>query len=181
MPPRSSLPGCETSQRIPARLANTGPHRWQSRWGRLARAWSSMTGWLRGDWISRLEEGRAVPPSRWCWWRTAWAASWWRPGPRTPSTRRRRWPAGAPPGRCGAGEGRRLPPSCPAGARVAPAVSQRAVGSRDDPYCRPAAPPVGTADWGAAWVDYGARPHQRESGLGDWPEGWAGCQLLADG
>ncbi|HNV60674.1 MAG TPA: alpha/beta hydrolase, partial [Rhodoferax sp.] len=48
------------------------------------------------------------------------------------------------------------------------------VGSNDDPYCSFARAQQFARAWGSEFVDYGNRGHiNAESGLGDWPEGYA--------
>jgi len=52
------------------------------------------------------------------------------------------------------------------------------IAANDDPYCEAARSRQMASDWGARFVDAGARGHlNAESGLGDWPEG---RQLLND-
>ena len=54
--------------------------------------------------------------------------------------------------------------------------------STDDPYCTPERADALARDWGSALVDLGARGHvNAQSELGDWPEGWALLQTLAQG
>ena len=54
--------------------------------------------------------------------------------------------------------------------------------STDDPYCTTDRADAIARDWGSALVDLGARGHvNAQSGLGDWPEGWALLQTLARG
>jgi predicted alpha/beta hydrolase family esterase len=48
------------------------------------------------------------------------------------------------------------------------------VSSRDDPYSSPAFTNETARQWRAEHIDVGARGHlNAQSGLGDWPEGWA--------
>ena len=53
------------------------------------------------------------------------------------------------------------------------------VTSSDDPYCAPVRSAQMASDWGSATRAIGARGHiNGESGLGDWPEGWAMLSAL---
>jgi predicted alpha/beta hydrolase family esterase len=53
------------------------------------------------------------------------------------------------------------------------------LGSQNDPYCSFERARGFAADWGAEFLDYGARGHiNAESGLGDWPQGRALLQQL---
>ena len=116
---------------------------WQNRAPPLAKpwetamatsAWSSTTGSAVARRLDRPAGGRgARATSRWCWWRTAWAASSRRPGRRFQNTtrvrarcwwRRAMWSAK----RCARCR-QLVAPSC------RPAVCQRALASRNDPYC----------------------------------------------
>ena len=56
------------------------------------------------------------------------------------------------------------------------------VASTDDPYCLPIRAEQLAGDWGASLCSLGALGHlNAQSGLGDWPQGWALLQaLLAD-
>ena len=59
---------------------NSGPEHWQSRWEALhGYRRVDQHDWMtprRGDWIARLEDViLGTWTARWCWWRTAWAAS----------------------------------------------------------------------------------------------------------
>ena len=53
--------------------------------------------------------------------------------------------------------------------------------SSDDPFCAPDRAAEMARDWGAEVTWMGARGHlNAESGLGDWPEGWALVQSFAN-
>ena len=53
--------------------------------------------------------------------------------------------------------------------------------SSDDPFCASERAAEMARDWGAELTSMGARGHlNAESGLGDWPEGWALVQSLAN-
>jgi len=58
---------------------------------------------------------------------------------------------------------------------------QTKVVSDDDPFCSAQRAHGMAADWGSEHVDVGVRGHiNGDSGLGDWPEGLALLQSLAD-
>lgn len=58
-----------------------------------------------------------------------------------------------------------------------PARQAMLVSSSNDPYSPPAFSAQCAAAWGAQRVDLGAKGHiNADSGLGDWPEGWAWVQ-----
>lgn len=64
----------------------------------------------------------------------------------------------------------------PSGSLPFPSV---VVASRDDPYGSIASAQRRATAWGSEFVDLGARGHiNADSGLGDWPEGWARVQAL---
>src|SRR3990167_1363203 len=135
---------------------NSGPEHWQSRWeqrhGYLRVEQHDWMRPLRGDWTARLEE--VVVDTD---------------GPVVLVAHgdvEQHDVAGYLPG-------------------WAPVVRQRLpfpavlVGSQDDPYCRFERAQTLASDWGARFVDLGARGHiNAESGLGDWPEGRALLQTL---
>lgn len=53
------------------------------------------------------------------------------------------------------------------------------IGSENDPYCSLERAQGLAQDWGAQWINGGARGHiNAESGLGDWPEGHAWLQTF---
>lgn len=156
---------------------DSGPTHWQSRW-QAAHGWRRVEqdDWQwprRGDWMARLEEVLIEEPapavlvahSLGCLLTAAWAAH----------TRHARRVAAAllvaPPDV----EREDVPPQL---APWRPPVRRRlpfaatVVASRDDPFCDFARAGALAADWGAAFVDAGARGHVNgDSGLGDWPEG----------
>jgi predicted alpha/beta hydrolase family esterase len=53
------------------------------------------------------------------------------------------------------------------------------LGSHDDPYCSLARAQHLAQHWGSRFIDMGHCGHiNAESGLGDWPQGWAMVQAL---
>jgi predicted alpha/beta hydrolase family esterase len=143
---------------------NSGAGHWQSQWqhqfGYLRVEQHDWMRPLRGDWIARLEDvllsvESPVP----CWWRTAWAASWWPRGPHIHVT------AGGckaallvAPGDAERDELRPVLPSW------SPPVLQRLpfrsclVASSDDPYCSldvpQNSPAPGVPSW-STWAHWG--------------------------
>ncbi|HEY0201192.1 MAG TPA: alpha/beta hydrolase [Burkholderiaceae bacterium] len=162
---------------------NSGPGHWQSRWEQSygyqrveQHDWQHP---LRGDWSARLEEVVADTPgpvvlvahSLGCI-----LVGWW--AVHTHHAQRVRGALLVAPGDV---EREDLRPLLRGWAPIArqplpfPAVM---VGSRNDPYCSLNRAQQLAADWGARFVDAGARGHlNAESGLGDWAEGHA---LLLD-
>ena len=158
---------------------NSGPGHWQTRWEALhGDRRVEQHDWLRplrGDWSARLEEEVIAAPgpvllaahSLGCILVAAWAAHSKNtakvqgallvaPGDVEREDLRQQIPGWAPIVR------RRLP------------FAAVLVGSTDDPYCSAERARGLAADWGARFVDAGARGHlNAESGLGDWPEGRA--------
>ena len=158
---------------------NSGSGHWQTRWEALhgdrrvqQHDWMRP---LRGDWSAQLEEAvlAAAGPvvfaahSMGCLLVAAWAAH----------SRHTDRVAGAllvAPGDLEREDLRQQIPGW------APIVRQRLpfpsilVGSTDDPYCSAERARGLATDWGARFVDLGARGHvNADSGLGDWPEGRA--------
>jgi predicted alpha/beta hydrolase family esterase len=158
---------------------NSGPDHWQSRWEAL-HGFSRVEqhDWmrpLRGDWIARLEDvllaqsgpSILIAHSLGCMLAAAWASH----------SRNTHLVQGAllvAPGDPERDELRAALKSwSPIPAAPLPFKSIL-LGSLNDPYC-PFSRAEGFAkQWGAEFVDYGARGHiNAKSGLGDWPEGHA--------
>ncbi len=165
---------------------NSGPAHWQSRWEALhghRRVEQADWEWpRRGDWMARLDEVLLELPrpvllvahSLGCQLVAAWAAH----------SRLTARVAGAllvaPPDT----EREDTPPNL---FNWRPIVRQRlpfasfAVASSDDPFCAAERARTMAADWGSELVEIGPRGHiNGDSGLGDWPEGLALLQRLAD-
>lgn len=166
---------------------DSGPDHWQTRWERLhGDTRVQQHDWLwprRGDWMARLEEevladerpALLVAHSLGCQLVAAWAAH----------SRHAARVVGAllvaPPDT----ERDDTPPQL---STWRPMVRARlpfaatAVISTDDPFGSFERASALAADWGAAVVVLGPRGHvNADSGLGDWPEGRALLQALADG
>lgn len=162
---------------------DSGPDHWQSRWQSLyGDARVEQHDWvrpLRGDWMSQLEEAVLaseapvvlVAHSMGCLLVAAWAAH-------SKNTGRVKGAFLVAPGDL---EQEALRGPLPGWQPIVrkplpfPAVL---IGSRNDPYCELERARGLATDWGATFVDYGARGHlNAESGLGDWPEG---RQMLTD-
>jgi len=158
---------------------NSGPGHWQTRWEALhGDRRVEQHDWLRplrGDWSARLEEEVIAAPgpvllaahSLGCILVAAWAAH-------SKNTAKVQGALLVAPGDVEREDLRQQIPGW------APIVRQRLpfaavlVGSADDPYCSAERARGLAADWGARFVDAGARGHlNAESGLGDWPEGRA--------
>ncbi|MDP9899656.1 RBBP9/YdeN family alpha/beta hydrolase [Variovorax ginsengisoli] len=166
---------------------NSGPTHWQSRWEALhgdrrvdQHDWMRP---LRGDWSMRLEEEVLAAPgpvvlvahSLGCILVAAWAAH-------SRHTQRVRAALLVAPGDLERDDLRQAIPGW------APIVRQRLpfpsllIAANDDPYCAAPRARQLAQDWGARFVDAGARGHLNgDSGLGDWPEGrgWL-AELLKD-
>jgi predicted alpha/beta hydrolase family esterase len=158
---------------------NSGPGHWQSRWEALhgdrrvqQHDWMRP---LRGDWSAQLEDAvlAAAGPvvfaahSMGCLLVAAWAAH-------SRHTGRVLGALLVAPGDLERDDLRQQIPGW------APIVRQRLpfpsilVASTDDPYCSAERARGLATDWGARFVDLGARGHiNADSGLGDWPEGRA--------
>jgi len=164
---------------------DSGPDHWQSRWERahgFVRV--QQADWMtprRGDWLARLDEAllaeaspvRLAAHSLGCQLVAAWAAHS-RHAARVagallvapPDTEREDTP-GAIAGAWRRIERGRLP------------FAATVVASSDDPYCAIERAREMAGQWGARFVDIGARGHvNADSGLGDWPEGLALLQAL---
>jgi|SRR3990167_63956 len=163
---------------------NSGPEHWQSRWeqrhGYLRVEQHDWMRPLRGDWTARLEEVVVdtdgpvvlVAHSLGCILTAWWAAH-------SANAHRVQGALLVAPGDVEQHDVAGYLPGW------APVVRQRLpfpavlVGSQDDPYCRFERAQTLASDWGARFVDLGARGHiNAESGLGDWPEGRALLQTL---
>lgn len=165
---------------------NSGPAHWQSRWeARHGCTRVQQDDWLwprRGDWMARLDEALLdsarpavlIAHSLGCQLVAAWAAH------SRHTAHVRAALLVAPPDT----ERADMPPNL---YNWRPTVRARlpfpsgVVTSADDPYCTPDRAARMAHDWGSTVVDIGARGHiNGESGLGDWPEGWALLRSLID-
>ncbi|KAB2897677.1 MAG: serine hydrolase family protein [Burkholderiaceae bacterium] len=164
---------------------NSGADHWQSRWEHLhgyrrveQHDWMRP---LRGDWTARLEEVVRdasapvvlVAHSLGCILTAWWAAH-------SPNAHRVQAALLVAPGDV------ERPDLAAQITGWSPIARQRLpfaatlVGSQDDPYCSFDRAQGLAADWGARFIDYGARGHiNAESGLGDWTEGHGWLQALA--
>lgn len=176
---------------------------WQTLWERrhgLCRVEQDDWQWpRRGDWMMRLEETLLADPavsvaqpavlvahSLGCHLVAAWAAHTRHAGlvraallvapPDLDGMAR--------PAEQGGWAGGDFPPQM---ATWRPVVRQRlpfrslVVGSSNDVYASPEGAARLAADWGAQWLQLGALGHLNgQSGLGDWPDGWAMLQQLID-
>lgn len=156
---------------------NSGPGHWQSRWealhGDLRVAQHDWQRPLRGDWMAQLEQAvlaserpvALVAHSMGCLLVAAWAAH-------SRHTARVRAALLVAPGDLERDELRGVLPSWQPIVRQPLPFPALLLGSRNDPYCSLARARGMAQDWGARFVDVGARGHlNAESGLGDWPEG----------
>ncbi|MGD9585987.1 MAG: RBBP9/YdeN family alpha/beta hydrolase [Brachymonas sp.] len=162
----------------------SGPEHWQSRWERLhgcvrvaQHDWQHP---LRGDWMIQLEEAVLASPvpvvlaahSLGCILVAAWAAH-------SQQVARVRAALLVAPGDVEQPALSFLHPSWRPISRQRLPFASVLVSSQDDPYCSPARAQELAQGWGSRWVDVGARGHiNAESGLGDWPEGYAWLQWL---
>jgi predicted alpha/beta hydrolase family esterase len=166
---------------------DSGPGHWQSLWeARHGFERVQQADWMwprRGDWMARLDEvllADTEPRSaRWPWWRTAWAATWWPPGPPIRSTRRG----------CAAALLVALPDTARADmppqlaswrviARQRLPFAAQVVYSDDDPYCAPERALRHGRRLGRARAQPGgSRPHQRRHRA--WATGRRGWPWLA--
>ena len=164
---------------------NSGPAHWQTRWETLhGLRRVEQDDWLwprRGDWMARLEEvvlaedagGPVVlvAHSLGCHLVVAWAAH------SRHSGRVRAALLVAPPDTEALGQPQL---SCwrPMIRQALPFPST-VVASVDDPYCTLDRAHALAFDWGSVCFDAGARGHlNAESGLGDWPAGYAMLDAL---
>ena len=163
---------------------DSGPSHWQSRWEALhgcERVHQDDWVWpRRGDWMARLDEvlqasdrpAVLIAHSLGCHLSAAWAAH------SQHSARVHAALLVAPPDT----ERDDMPPNLfnwrPIVRAPLPFASL-AVVSSDDPYCAPHRAAGLAHDWGSAITAVGPRGHiNGDSGLGDWPEGWALLQSL---
>ncbi len=165
----------------------SGPGHWQSLWQqRYGHTLVEQHDWqrpLRGDWIARLEDvllqncsptqpALLVAHSLGCILVGAWAAH----------SRNTARVAGAllvaPGDVAQANLSSILPSWLPLPGQTLPFPSVL-VGSHNDPYCSLARAQTLAQAWGSDFVDAGALGHlNAESGLGDWPAGYALLQSL---
>jgi len=162
---------------------NSGPGHWQTLWEEKHRdhrveqhEWMRP---LRGDWSARLEEEVLASPgevvfaahSLGCILVAAWAAH-------SRNTARVRGALLVAPGDLEREDVRQMIPGWAPIVRQPLPFPAVLIAANDDPYCEAARSRQMASDWGARFVDAGARGHlNAESGLGDWPEG---RQLLND-
>jgi len=162
---------------------NSGPGHWQTLWeGKHHDHRVEQHEWmrpLRGDWSARLEEEVLASPgdvvfaahSLGCILVAAWAAH-------SRNTARVRGALLVAPGDLEREDVRQMIPGWAPIVRQPLPFAAVLIAANDDPYCEAARSRQMASDWGARFVDAGARGHlNAESGLGDWPEG---RQLLND-
>lgn len=158
---------------------NSGPAHWQSRWEALHGCHRvHQHDWMtpkRGDWIARLEDvilgldGPVVlvAHSLGCILTAAWAQV-------SSSTGRVQGALLVAPGDPEREALGAILPSWAPIAREPLPFPSLLLGSRDDPYCTFEKAQSLAQSWGSRFIDCGARGHlNAESGLGDWPEGYA--------
>lgn len=164
---------------------NSGPTHWQSRWEVLHGAVRvQQHDWmrpLRGDWLIQLEEAVWASPcpvvliahSLGCIQTAAWASI-------SQQTHRVRAAFLVAPGDVEQADVRpALPTWQPIVMQPLPFRSVL-LGSHDDPYCSLMRAQQLAQRWGSRFIDMGHGGHlNAESGLGDWPQGWAMLQELA--
>jgi len=156
---------------------NSGPGHWQTRW-------ESVYGdhrveqheWMRprrGDWSARLEEEVLASPgpvvlaahSLGCILVAAWAAH-------SRNTHKVRGALLVGPGDLERDDLRQQIPGWAPIVRQPLPFPAVLIAANDDPYFEASRSRQLAGDWGARFVDAGARGHlNAESGLGDWPEG----------
>lgn len=158
---------------------NSDEAHWQSRWEALhgdhrveQHDWMRP---LRGDWSARLEEEVLAAPgpvvlvahSLGCILVAAWAAH-------SGHTAKVRAALLVAPGDLERDDLRQMIPGWAPIVRQPLPFPSLMIAGQDDPYCEAARSRQMARDWGARFVDAGARGHiNGESGLGDWPEGRA--------
>ena len=156
---------------------NSDPDHWQSRWQALhgdrrveQHEWMRP---LRGDWMSRLEEEVLAAPtpvalvahSLGCILVAAWAAH-------SRHTRKVRAALLVAPGDVERMDLREQITGWAPIVRQCLPFPSLMLAADNDPYCTLGRSRQMAHDWGARFVDVGARGHlNSESGLGDWPEG----------
>jgi len=158
---------------------DSGPGHWQTLWeARHGDTRVQQHDWLhplRGDWSAQLEEAVLAAPERvvlaahslGCILAAAWADH-------SRNTGKVLGALLVAPGDVEREDLRELIPGwAPIVRRPLPFPSIVVAGN-DDPYCDPARSRRMASDWGARFIDAGARGHlNAESGLGDWPQGRA--------
>ena len=162
-----TLPGREGS----------GPKHWQTLWEqRHGYRRVEQHDWmrpLRGDWVARLEDvvlscgepAVLVAHSLGCILVAAWAAH-------SGHTAKVRAALLVAPGDLERDDLRQMIPGWAPIVRQPLPFPALMVAASDDPYCDAVRARGMAADWGARFVDAGARGHiNGESGLGDWPGG----------
>ena len=164
---------------------DSGPTHWQSRWEALhgcERVQQDDWVWpRRGDWMARLDEvlqadlrpTALIAHSLGCHLIAAWAAH------SQHAAHVRAALLVAPPD----AEREDMPPNLfnwrPIVRAKLPFASLAVITS-DDPYCTSGRAAAMARDWGSAVTTIGPRGHiNGDSGLGDWPEGWALLQSIA--
>ncbi|MGO4393539.1 RBBP9/YdeN family alpha/beta hydrolase [Variovorax sp. M-6] len=158
---------------------NSDPAHWQSRWEtNYGDHRVDQHDWirpLRGDWSARLEEEVLAAPgpvvlvahSLGCILVAAWAAH----SRRTAKVRAALLVA---PGDVERDDLRQMIPGWAPIVRQPLPFPALMIAAQDDPYCEATRSREMARDWGARFVEAGARGHlNSESGLGDWPEGRA--------
>lgn len=156
---------------------NSGPGHWQTRWESVhgdhrveQHEWMRP---LRGDWSIRLEEEVLASPgpvvlaahSLGCILVAAWASH-------SRNTHKVRGALLVAPGDLERDDLRQQIPGWAPIVRQPLSFPAVLIAANDDPYCEAAWSRQLASDWGARFVDAGARGHlNAESGLGDWPEG----------
>ena len=158
---------------------NSDPDHWQSRWeSRYGDIRVQQHDWmrpLRGDWSAQLEEAVLAAPgpvalvahSLGCVLVASWAAH-------SRHAAKVRGALLVAPGDTESDDLRQRIPGWAPIVRQALPFPALMVAASNDPYCAAARSRQLAADWGARYLDAGARGHlNSESGLGDWPEGRA--------
>ncbi|WP_454901746.1 RBBP9/YdeN family alpha/beta hydrolase [Variovorax gossypii] len=156
---------------------NSGPGHWQTRWEAVhgdhrveQHEWMRP---LRGDWSIRLEEEVLASPgpvvlaahSLGCILVAAWASH-------SRNTHKVRGALLVAPGDLERDDLRQQIPGWAPIVRQPLPFPAVLIAANDDPYCEASRSRQMASDWGARFVDAGARGHlNAESGLGDWPEG----------
>ena len=156
---------------------NSGTKHWQSLWEqRHGYRRVEQHDWmkpLRGDWVARLEDmvlscdepAVLVAHSLGCILVAAWAAH-------SGQTAKVRAALLVAPGDLERDDLRQVIPGWAPIVRQPLPFHSLMIAGQDDPYCEAAGSRLRARDWGARFVDAGARGHiNGESGLGNWPEG----------
>ncbi|MGJ7527228.1 RBBP9/YdeN family alpha/beta hydrolase [Variovorax sp. GB1P17] len=156
---------------------NSGPGHWQTLWESIhgdhrveQHEWMRP---LRGDWSMRLEEEVLAAPgpvvlaahSLGCILVAAWASH-------SRNAHKVRGALLVAPGDLERDDLRQMIPGWAPIVRQPLPFPAVLIAANDDPYCEASRSRQLAGDWGARFVDAGARGHlNAESGLGDWPEG----------